>query len=95
MIHWLEEWYYSNCDNDWEHTYGISIGTLDNPGWTVEIDLKGTPLENLDFDEIEIERTKNNWVVCSVVNNQFIAQGGPRNLSEILDIFYAIANDLH
>jgi hypothetical protein len=92
MIHWLEEWYYSNCDNDWEHTYGISIGTLDNPGWTVEIDLKGTPLENLDFDAVDIERTMNNWIVCSVANNQFVAQGGPQNLSEILDIFHAIVN---
>jgi len=38
----LEDWYASVCDGDWEHTYGVKIGTLDNPGWTVDIDLRQT-----------------------------------------------------
>jgi hypothetical protein len=28
----LQDWYVSQCDGGWEHTYGISIDTLDNPG---------------------------------------------------------------
>jgi hypothetical protein len=28
----LEAWYASRCDGEWEHGYGISIETLDNPG---------------------------------------------------------------
>jgi len=42
----LEKWYSAQCDGDWEHQYGVSIGTLDNPGWTLEIDLRGTDSED-------------------------------------------------
>jgi hypothetical protein len=41
----LERWYLSQCDGDWEHTHGIVIGTLDNAGWSLTIDLLETPLE--------------------------------------------------
>ncbi|MEW1657997.1 Imm53 family immunity protein [Streptomyces sp. NPDC093707] len=34
----LTAWYTSQCDGDREHEYGIRIETLDNPGWSVEID---------------------------------------------------------
>jgi hypothetical protein len=39
MLQWLQEWYLEQCDREWEHEYGIKIGTLDNPGWTITIDL--------------------------------------------------------
>ena len=38
----LSDWYESNCNDDWEHGYGVKIETLDNPGWLVQIDLFGT-----------------------------------------------------
>lgn len=28
----LERWYAAQCNGDWEHTYGVKIGYLDNPG---------------------------------------------------------------
>lgn len=31
----LERWYASQCDDNWEHSYGIRIDTLDNPGWRI------------------------------------------------------------
>lgn len=40
MLKWLENWYSSNCDGDWEHGYGIRIETLDNPVWAVRINLE-------------------------------------------------------
>ena len=39
LIHWIEKWYKGNCNGDWEHSYGITIETLDNPGWDFTIDL--------------------------------------------------------
>ena len=45
----LQQWYLSNCNGDWEHTYGVSIGTLDNPGWSVKIELTGTPCDGRDL----------------------------------------------
>lgn len=28
----LCSWYSQKCNGDWEHSYGVSIDTLDNPG---------------------------------------------------------------
>ena len=41
-LNWLMQWYLGECNNDWEHTYGVEIGTLDNPGWSQ----KGRPQGN-------------------------------------------------
>jgi hypothetical protein len=41
-INWLQDWYKQNCDGDWEHSYGINIYTVDNPGWSVNIELTDT-----------------------------------------------------
>ena len=38
----LEKWFFSHCDNDWEHDNRIEIYNLDNPGWGVKIDLSDT-----------------------------------------------------
>ena len=43
---WIQEWFFSQCNDVWEHSYGIKIDTLDNPGWSVLVDLHGTELEN-------------------------------------------------
>ena len=55
IINWIEDWFLSFCDKDWEHEYGISIETMDNPGWHIKIDLIDTPLEGLEFDMQIIE----------------------------------------
>ena len=86
-LQWLQEWYLSNCDNDWEHLYGVKIDTLDNPGWSLTIDLDETPLADKDFLDIQIERTDNDWVFCSIENKRFKAACGPLNLLEVVDIF--------
>jgi len=39
IVKWLEKWFKSQCDGDWEHECGINITTSDNPGWIVEIDV--------------------------------------------------------
>lgn len=50
-LKWLEDWYSDQCDGDWEHQNGIDIGNIDNPGWTLKVDLTGTSLENIPFEE--------------------------------------------
>jgi hypothetical protein len=37
LIKWIQQWYVSQCDGDWEHECGIKITTLDNPGWDIKI----------------------------------------------------------
>jgi Immunity protein 53 len=50
----LERWYSAQCDGDWEHQYGVHIGTLDNPGWTLRIDLCGTDVEGRTLDRVKL-----------------------------------------
>jgi hypothetical protein len=83
----LQEWYVANCDGAWEHKYGVTIESLDNPGWRVTVDLVGTPLERRDFDAVEIKRDDLDWLDCHVEDKTFIAGCGPRNLSELLATF--------
>jgi hypothetical protein len=53
----LEKWYSAQCDGDWEHQYGVQLKTLDNPGWTFEVDLCGTDAAGRTLDRVKIERT--------------------------------------
>ncbi len=87
MLNEIQNWYNSCCDGEWEHDFGFKICTLDNPGWIVEINLNSTRSENVQFENIKIERSKNDWVHCSIKDNVFMGYGGPKNLQEILGIF--------
>lgn len=83
----LQNWYQSNCDEEWEHYYGVQIETLDNPGWSLKIDLIGTNLEDHIFQEINCENTEDDWYVCRVINNQYQGTGDPKKLELLLQTF--------
>ena len=83
----LQAWYLSRCDGDWEHDRGVSIGTLDNPGWSLEVLLVGTDLEDRPFERRSLERTPNDWMECWVENSTFHGRGGPENLGEMIAVF--------
>jgi len=87
ILTWMQEWFLSQCNGEWEHSSGIKIDSLDNPGWSVIIDLAGTELENKFMSPVVANRTEDDWVNCSVSDNQFKAYGGPNNLREILNTF--------
>ncbi|MDJ0660899.1 MAG: immunity 53 family protein [Crocosphaera sp.] len=84
---WLQNWYNSQCNEDWEHRYGIDIKTLDNPGWLVIIDLVETEVDKYQFDKVSIKRSDHDWIDCSVKDGRFQGAGGSFNLLEILNIF--------
>jgi len=50
---WLSQWYLSQCDNNWEHSFGVKVDTLDNPGWSLKIDLTDTEMRGRDFGRVE------------------------------------------
>ncbi|MGB7128768.1 MAG: immunity 53 family protein [Candidatus Rhabdochlamydia sp.] len=92
---WLQQWYQDNCDGDWEHTYGVSLENIDNPGWSLIIDLNETDLEYANFQEIKIDRSEEDWILCTVKNTKFEGRCGVRNLPEVLKVFrhWAIENE--
>lgn len=93
MIAFLVNWYAEQCDGEWEHRYGIEIGTLDNPGWSLKVDLVETPLQGRAFDRRKIERSDDDWIHLWSDGNHFQSACGPRNLAEALDEFAAFASD--
>lgn len=84
---WLQNWYKKNCNNHWEHEYGIVIQSLENPGWRISIPLSYTNLEEKEFQKISIDRSEHDWIRCEVSKNLFVGAGGPQNLEELLTIF--------
>jgi hypothetical protein len=55
----IDNWYLLQCTGSWEHKYGMTIETTDNPGWWLEMDVV--------FDEMKLEKTflfmRNCWNV--------------------------------
>jgi len=83
----LQCWYAHQCNGTWEHARGITIETLDNPGWKVEIDLAGTKWENLAWKELKVERADDDWINCSKQNGIFQGYGDSSKLVAILNDF--------
>jgi len=84
----LQRWYASQCNGEWEHTYGIAIATLDNPGWSLKVDLSDTYLFNRAFHDICVESADGtDWYVCRVVNHTFEGACGPNDLSQVIAVF--------
>src|SRR5919112_2420680 len=101
-VTWLQNWYRMHCDGGWEHDYAITIGTLDNPGWYVVINLVNTALEAAAFEPVRKHRSDEDWVECRIVETQaegrwewigevggrqYEGAGGSHNLLELVQIF--------
>lgn len=92
----LQNWYQLHCDGDWEHSYGVIIDTLDNPGWKLTVDLTDTLLEDVNFQPINIgnpENKNNFWLSCQKLDNTFIGSGGVDSLENLISIFLDWADD--
>jgi len=83
-IEWLQMWYQENCDGSWEHQYGVEIGTLDNPGWYVKIDLSDTKYGCIESCELKMESSNEDWINCSISNAIFKGFGDSSKLNEIM-----------
>lgn len=84
---WLMRWFGGRCDGAWESECGITIETVDNPGWMIRIDLDGTGLDPSSFRPVAVQRTESDWVECKVADGLFYAGAGVNNLDEVLGIF--------
>jgi hypothetical protein len=91
-IDWLNNWYSSNCNGDWEHSYGVKIDTLDNPGWWLRIDLVDTPLHGHKLNVKEVV-TATNWYNISCNGIKFEAFGDTTKLGLLIDLFRRFVED--
>jgi hypothetical protein len=89
----LQHWYQAQCNGNWEHSFGVKIDTLDNPGWSLAIDLTGTSLEKATFGKVtkgviagDITEDQD-WLVCEVKEKVFTGAGGPNSLKTLIGTF--------
>ncbi|MGI5485639.1 immunity 53 family protein [Microtetraspora malaysiensis] len=87
----LQRWYSAQCDGEWEHAYGVKIDTLDNPGWSIAVDLVDTDLEGHVFDWRTLDRTEDDWVHINSDGQLFQGACGPLNLAEMVAEFEKFA----
>jgi len=86
LLERIQNWYQTNCNDNWEHSHGFSITTLDNPGWTIKIDLSATPLDKLQFER-NIDNGRFDWMFIKTKNKIFEANCDQKKLTEVLKIF--------
>lgn len=94
-LKWLQRWYWRHCDGDWEHSYGVTIDSMDTPGWSLTINLQDTPLQDRTFDAQSVHRGKYDWLECSVEDGSFSGYCSPNNLEELIDVFASWADASH
>jgi hypothetical protein len=83
----LEKWYAERCDGEWEHSWGVRIETLDNPGWSIKISLNKTQAQNRVLERKKVERSETDWMHYWVESEAFHIRCGPANLSEAITVF--------
>ena len=89
----LIAWYQKQCNGDWEHSYGVKLETLDNPGWFLEIDLIQTELEGRTMPELSEGCDSEHWAVeevwihCAIRDNQFQGACDPTQLARLFRVF--------
>ncbi len=94
VLTWLQGWFTANCNGDWEHDRGISVHSLDNPGWRVRIELVGTALEGRGLVKDAIHRSEDDWLIVWIEDGAWQAACGPLNLGEALHRFRAWSGDI-
>ena len=97
----LGRWLAAHADGDWEHAHGVTIESLDNPGWRVRIDLQGTSLAERPFApvrrgladdpqphaETPFQPDAAVWIHCEVREGRFHGAGDLGQLDRILTLF--------
>lgn len=93
----LSAWHLRQCDGEWEHHHGVTICSLDNPGWRVTINVGATPLAAKPFvtmaDGVNVRRhpRKERWMFCHLDGTEWTGACDPSRLDEVLRIFLAWA----
>lgn len=93
ILKWIENWYQNSCDGDWEHGNGITIRTLDNPGWDLKIDLNGTELEGIEQEWRLIENHEQDWYGVKIEDGNYKASGDPNKLEFLLNLFKQLVEE--
>lgn len=83
----LQSWFVSQCDGNYEHSSGIILQTIDNPGWMLIVHLNGTNLQLPDEPWHYLVQGDVEWMAYKVTDNVFDAAGDPSKLKALVSLF--------
>lgn len=83
----LQAWFSSQCDGDWEHDNGLTIDSLDNPGWMISLKTTGTKFSGLRVEPSRDDKGEADWVHAHVRDGFFKVACSPNNLERALVLF--------
>jgi hypothetical protein len=88
----IQAWYKAQAERGGEPKPGIRIETLrERPGWSVQIDLAGTPLSGLKLAPYREGATDRDWLAYRIKDDRFDGIGDPTKLQALLFAFLDLA----
>jgi hypothetical protein len=89
----IQAWHKAQSESGRDPSLGVRIQTLhDRPGWSVEIDLAGTPLSGLKLAPYREGTTDRDWLAYRVKGDRFEGIGDPTKLQALLFAFLDLAD---
>ncbi|MEU0170014.1 Imm53 family immunity protein [Streptomyces sp. NPDC093516] len=90
-MRYIQSWYASNCDGEWEHEFGIRMATTDNPGWHIQIDVSETNLEGVLVPRERRDLSGGEWMIAWSDGKVFQAACSPLGLRDVDALFEHVA----
>jgi hypothetical protein len=90
-IEFLEGWYATQHDGEWELEHGVTICNVSNPGWALSVDLVGTDLEGRVLEDWTPVDLPDDWLYCHSDGRRFEALSSSPGLVRIIDGFRRFA----
>ncbi|WP_308403849.1 Imm53 family immunity protein [Streptomyces sudanensis] len=90
---YIQSWYASNCDGEWEHEFGIRMVTTDNPGWHIRIDVAETDLEGVVLPRERRDLPGGGWMIAWSDGEVFQAACDPGSLGHVDALFEKAAEN--
>jgi|SRR5581483_9883399 len=99
LLAWLEAWARIHGEDESNANPLVRLETISS-GWSVTISLTKTKLEDQEFEEVEINRSPDDWIACWVDGGleardlEWQGRGGPSNLVELMTVFRSWASNV-
>jgi hypothetical protein len=88
----IQAWYKAQAERGRDPALGVRIQTLTGkPGWSVQIDLAGTPLSGLKLAPYREGATERDWLAYRIRDDRFEGIGDPTKLQAVLFAFLDLA----
>jgi hypothetical protein len=89
----IQAWHKAQLERGRDPALGVRIETLrDRPGWSVQIDLAGTPLSGLKLSPYKEGATDRDWLAYRIKQDRFEGIGDPTKLQALLFAFLDLAD---